>query len=203
MRVGGINASVSANEYAARMTGEIERAAFECLGVYKNNSVRKYDSRSDRLDGLRHNFNRLRRRWQRLQTQPGQLANGAREEFIEARKRYRMAVREAQAEHFRGIAETGNVNPWGLAYRTASGRIRAPSNIINGIKFRGGTAGSVDDAIKNMLYALLPDDDVTNDTAYHQMVRAASSALPDGRPAPPMDQGLRTHERIGRKALLL
>ncbi|GBP97336.1 hypothetical protein EVAR_103849_1 [Eumeta japonica] len=69
---------------------------------------------------------------------------------------------------FRQIAESGNVDPWGMAYRAASGRCRAPRNVVNGLALAEGFAADTAGAMSGMLRSLCPDDDPAGDSGYHR-----------------------------------
>ncbi|GBP96680.1 Retrovirus-related Pol polyprotein from type-1 retrotransposable element R1 [Eumeta japonica] len=62
-------------------------------------------------------------------------------------------MREIQTAYFRQIAESGNVDPWGIAYRAASGRCRAPRNVVNGLALSEGFATDTAGAMSGMLRA--------------------------------------------------
>ncbi|GBP95202.1 hypothetical protein EVAR_68474_1 [Eumeta japonica] len=84
-------------------------------------------------------------------------------------------MKDAHTAHFRSLAEIGNSDPWDLAYRAASGRKRAPRNVLNGIELSEVFVNSVDGAIMGMLKALCPNDDPGRDTAYHRFVRISAT----------------------------
>ncbi|GBP96302.1 Retrovirus-related Pol polyprotein from type-1 retrotransposable element R1 [Eumeta japonica] len=191
-RAGALDERKSAEEYARDLCGIIERAAHACLGEYKSNSTKRYEWWNAKLDALRHRFGNARRKWQRLRKRTGRATENARETFVKSRSEYRRAMAEAQESHFRNMADSGNENPWGLAYRTTAGRSKTPGNVINCIRFGDGAASNVDDAIESMLCALLPDDD-TSDSVYHRQIRIAALTSPSGAPAPPIGAG-----RLGR-----
>ncbi|GBP97354.1 Retrovirus-related Pol polyprotein from type-1 retrotransposable element R1 [Eumeta japonica] len=50
------------------------------------------------------------------------------------------SYRETQDQYYKDIADSGNVDPWGLAYRAASGRCLAPRGVINGLALADGYA---------------------------------------------------------------
>ncbi|GBP97348.1 Retrovirus-related Pol polyprotein from type-1 retrotransposable element R1 [Eumeta japonica] len=185
---GALDGRVSAEEYARELCALIERAAHECLGEYKTNSTNRYEWWNARLDALRRRFGSVRRRWQKYK-KTGRATENARVMFVRLRSEYRRAMAEAQESHFRDMADSGNENPWGLAYRTSAGRSKTPGNVINCIRFGEGSASSVDDAIKAMLYALLPDDDPATDSVHHRQIRIAALTSPSGAPAPPIRAG--------------
>ncbi|GBP95673.1 hypothetical protein EVAR_67879_1 [Eumeta japonica] len=93
---------------------------------------------------------------------------------------------EEEAQHFRDIADAGNEDPWGLAYRKAVGRVKAPSNVIGCLKVNGRCAEDVDGVIQMMLEALLPCDDASTDSGHHSQIRAMARIAPTGEPAPPI-----------------
>ncbi|GBP64115.1 hypothetical protein EVAR_8484_1 [Eumeta japonica] len=80
-------------------------------------------------------------------------------------------MKETQEKRFQEIAELGNLDPWGLAYCTAVSRVKASSNIINCVAFRGVLSDNVDDAINSMLNDRLPDDNINKDEAHHRQIR--------------------------------
>lgn len=85
-----------------------------------------------------------------------------------------------QLEYFRNLAECGNRDPWGQAYRAATGRARPPANVMNGTKFAESHTGCLEDAMRGLLCGLCPDDDSSRDSAYHRQVRLLASFMSSG-----------------------
>ncbi|GBP39493.1 Retrovirus-related Pol polyprotein from type-1 retrotransposable element R1 [Eumeta japonica] len=116
---------------------------------------------------------------------------GVREEraladFRRVRWEYRVAIRETQDEHYKVIADSGNVDPWGLAYRAASGCCLGSRGVVNGLALADGYACDTRGAMSGVLRALCPDDDPGSDTAYYSLVRVAAATTPSGRDAAPL-----------------
>ncbi|GBP64116.1 hypothetical protein EVAR_8485_1 [Eumeta japonica] len=66
------------NEQVSEIIG---KAAYECLDVYKNITVKKCDWWKDRLDALWMQYARIRRKWQKASKGMGQDAENAKNEF--------------------------------------------------------------------------------------------------------------------------
>ncbi|PZC70717.1 hypothetical protein B5X24_HaOG215013 [Helicoverpa armigera] len=139
-------------------TRVIARTANDCLGTVGNRNERGYEWWNPALESMRRGYNRARKHWQKAKKRPGRMADDAREECCMLRSKYRKAMEEAQLEFFRKQAESGNQGPWGLAYRTASGRFRPPGNIINGTRLAEGFAENVDTAMRSLVGALSRQD---------------------------------------------
>ncbi|GBP44870.1 hypothetical protein EVAR_24783_1 [Eumeta japonica] len=84
------------------------------------------------------------------------------------------------------IEQTGLV---GLAYRTVVDKIRAPSNIINCITFRGVLSHNINEAVKSMLGTLLPDNDVDKDEVHNRQIKLAALIPPNDTPTAPLNTG--------------
>ncbi|GBP23612.1 RNA-directed DNA polymerase from mobile element jockey [Eumeta japonica] len=95
-------------------------------------------------------------------------------------------MKEARELYFRNIADSGNQNPWGIAYRAASGRCFAPRSVVNGLSLAEGYACDTRGAMSGVLRALCPDDDPGRDTEYHVLVRLAAAMVSSGRDADPL-----------------
>ncbi|CAH2065221.1 unnamed protein product, partial [Iphiclides podalirius] len=93
--------------------------------------------------------------------------------FRAARRRYRAMMEEEQHSHFLRVADSGNTDLWGQAYRIASGRVHPPANVVNGVEYAGARAESVEEAAGGLLRALCPDDDVSKDEIFHRRLRAS------------------------------
>ncbi|GBP28872.1 Retrovirus-related Pol polyprotein from type-1 retrotransposable element R1 [Eumeta japonica] len=180
-RMGDIRWGATAAQVAESFSDVVEQVAKECLGVRKHRSYYGYEWWNEELDKLRVVTARKRKVWQRMKVIGGYREAAARAEFQKSRGRYRWTMREVQRAHFVKIAESGNADPWGIAYRAATGRCTAPRNVINGLALAEGYADDTSGAMSGMLRALCPDDDLTKDTRYHALVRIMATMVPSGR----------------------
>lgn len=185
-RVGGIKWARPASDVCKQFTRMIVQSAEECMGTRgEGKKMRGYEWWSPKLETLRKSQNKARKDWQRARRVKSSLEDELRKVFHDRRSKYRVTMEGAQLEFFRKLAESGNEDPWGLAYRAASGRFRPPPNVINGILTARGHTTDVRGAMQGLIGALCPDDDITKDTNYHRSVRMAAACIPSGKDAPP------------------
>lgn len=185
-RAGKLKLGKGANQDSVELTNMLTRTSVEFLGtVNEVNRDRGYEWWTPKLDNLRRLQLKDRRAWQKLrklivdgeETEASLRAKGV---FHQSRLRYRAEMERAEIAHFRDMADSGNRDPWGLAYRAASGRKRPPASVVNGVAFLGGNTSDVGGSMTALITALCPDDDPATDTAYHRQVRLAGATLPSG-----------------------
>ncbi|CAH4035810.1 unnamed protein product [Pieris brassicae] len=181
LRVGRITFNAPAQAICSAFTSAVVTSAEKCLGVVKPKRHGGYEWWSGELDGLRRQHNKFRREWQQARRAGGLCEEIARKRFHLARTRYRKAMRNAETEHYRRISDSGNEDPWGMAYRLASGRVRPPSGVVNGMKLSQGFATNMEEAMSGVLAIMYPDDDVAVDSPYHSRVRLAAAFAPSGK----------------------
>ncbi|GBP05078.1 Retrovirus-related Pol polyprotein from type-1 retrotransposable element R1 [Eumeta japonica] len=187
VRVGRIRwGAAPAAKVAGSFTDVIISSARECLGVIRPRSYYGYEWWNEELDRMRGMTAKKRKIWQRAKVRGGDYEVDARLAFLRARSAYRRRMRDIQTAYFRQIAESGNVDPWGMAYRAASGRCRAPRNVVNGLALAEGFAVDTAGAMSGMLRSLCPDDDPAGDSGYHRLVRVAAMLVPSGRDVGPV-----------------
>ncbi|GBP88445.1 hypothetical protein EVAR_99539_1 [Eumeta japonica] len=116
---------------------------------------------------------RKRRIWQARRVEGDIKEMHAKAAYQSARRTYGKNIMDAQTAHFCSIAEMGNEDPWGLAYRSASGCKCAPRNVLNGIEL-GGFTDSVNGVMRGMPKALCADENPSKDTDYHRFVNFCS-----------------------------
>ena len=186
-RVGRIDWKKSAREVCKEFTDMVTRTAMECLGTCVDAKRNKgYEWWTPTLDSMRKKNNKLRKLWQSLRKRGIEaMEELVRMRFHSHRRRYRCAMMRAQMDFFHELANTGNHDPWGLAYRAACGRLRPPPNVIYGIKLMEGHACDTESAMHNMVRSLCPDDNASTDTIYHRQVRLLAACAPAGADAPP------------------
>ncbi|CAK1597196.1 unnamed protein product [Parnassius mnemosyne] len=174
---------------AEEFSGVVTRCAEEGLGERRPRGSGGYEWWTPELEKTRKLQCKLRRAWQSKRRLGGRSEEIARMAFHDIRARYRkMMVEAQQSQHIR-VANTGNEDPWGLSYRLASGRVRPPANVINGIAFAGGHPDRLEAAMQNLMSTLCPDDSPDCDTAYHRQVRLLAAFVPSGGAAPPLTVG--------------
>ncbi|KAJ8712621.1 hypothetical protein PYW07_005463 [Mythimna separata] len=201
-RVGSIDWSRPASAVCKEFTRVIAWTAEECLGTCGDGKKAKgYEWWSPALEAMRKRHNKLRKAWQDARKVGGDLEVSARNDFHRGRSKYRAAMEKAQLDSFRKLADSGNQDPWGLAYRAASGRLRPPANVVNGVRLAEGFAGDVGGSMRGLLCALCPDDDLSRDTVHHRQVRLAAACIPSGRDAPPPSSQLRADAAARRRAV--
>ncbi|GBP97344.1 Retrovirus-related Pol polyprotein from type-1 retrotransposable element R1 [Eumeta japonica] len=110
-----------------------------------------YEWWNEELNRIRGETAKKRKVWQRTKARGGDREPEARLVYLRARAAYRRRMRETQTAYFRQIAESGNVDPWGIAYRAASGRCRAPRKVVNGLALSEGFATDTAGAMSGML----------------------------------------------------
>lgn len=185
-RMGRLDVGNSASVVCQRFTETLEQAATECLGMVRAAKTDKgYEWWTPTLDRLRTRQCKARREWQKVRRIGGAVEGSKRAEFLAVRLEYRSEMERTELEFNRRLADTGNSDPWGLAYRAACGRYRAPSNVVNGVEFAGRNSDDVSGAMSTLLRALCPDDDMSKDTPYHAQVRIMAALPPSGRDAEP------------------
>ncbi|GBP00473.1 hypothetical protein EVAR_1006_1 [Eumeta japonica] len=79
-------------------------------------------------------------------------------------------MRETQTAHFKTIADNGNLDPWGLAYRAASWQRMASRNVVNELALSEGFTLNSRGAMSGLIYALCLDDDLSKDIDHHRLV---------------------------------
>lgn len=184
--VGDLNLGKPAGALCEDFSRIIDRVALGILGAQRSKRDAGYEWWTPTLDHLRREHGRARRLWQGSRSLGGDKESRARDSFRIARAKYRRAMEEAEISFFRRIAESGNSDPWGQAYRAASGRFRPPRSVINGTKLCEGFAESVGDSMHGLMHALCPDDDPSRDTAHHRQIRILAACIPTGRDSPPL-----------------
>ncbi|GBP63882.1 Retrovirus-related Pol polyprotein from type-1 retrotransposable element R1 [Eumeta japonica] len=186
VRVDRIQWGASAAKVAGSFTDVIIRSARECLGVIRPRSFYGYEWWNEELNRMRGETAKKRKVWQRTKARGGDREPEARLVYLRARAAYRRRMRETQTVYFKQIAESGNVDPWGIAYRAASGRCRAPRNVVNGLALSEGFATDTAGAMSGMFRALCPDDCPAGDSGYYRLVRVAATLVPSGKDAGPV-----------------
>lgn len=181
IRMDRIHPGLPANRYSERYSDILLRTARETLGFSGKKNDGRYEWWSPELEAYRPKLNRARRAWQQSRRVGGTAEQHLHDELRALRGRYKRAMKQAELDFFRRIAESGNDDPWGLAYREACGRLRPPPNITNGIKLIEGYTESTGDTMSGLLQTLYPDDKPDGDTIYHQSVRVAAAFAPSGR----------------------
>lgn len=188
-RMGSLDLEEPVAALCEKFTGVITRTAEECLGSLKaDRTDRGYEWWTPVLDKLRVAQGRARRRWQKARRTGGEEEEQSGRVFRDRRREYRRAMHDAETAFYREIAEGGNRDPWGLAYRTASGRRRAPTNVVNGVEYAGRCSDDVSGAVRTLMWALCPDDYMSRDTPYHARVRIMAALPPSGRDADPLSK---------------
>lgn len=180
-RMDKLHPRLSATEYSVRYTDVLLRTARDTLGHCGRKDDGKYEWWSPELDDYRRRTNKARRKWQKSRRNKGPDQDLLHDELRALRGKYKDAMKAAEIDFYRQIAESGNDDPWGLAYREASGRSRPPKNILYGAKLSEGYTQSTGATMKSLLETLYPDDMPTDDTDYHREVRVAAAFAPSGR----------------------
>lgn len=186
-RMDKLHPGLSATVYSERYSELLLRTAKESLGYCGRKDNGKYEWWTPALDELRRRTNKARRDWQKSKRTNSSNLETLHEELRALRGRYKSAMRTAEIDFFRLIAESGNDDPWGLAYREASGRSRPPQHILYGAKLSENYATSTGATMRCLLDTLYPDDIPTRDTPYHREIRIAAAFAPSGTcdmPAP-------------------
>ncbi|CAK1585737.1 unnamed protein product [Parnassius mnemosyne] len=171
---------------AKEFSGVVIRSAEEGLGERRPRGSGGYEWWTFELDKTRKLQCKLRRAWQSKRRLGGRSEELARMAFHSVRARYRKMMVEAQQSQHRKIANSGNEDPWGFAYRLSSGRVRPPANVINGIAFAGVHPDVLEAAMHKLMSALCPDDSTDCDSPYYRQVRLLAAFMPSGGAAPPL-----------------
>lgn len=169
-------ANTMCEDYSVILT----RTAEECLGQRRDRDFGGYEWWNPQLDKMRREVGKARRTWQQSRRRGGELETILHDKLRLARSSYKQALKDAELAYYRRLAESGNDDPWGLAYRAACGRIRPPRNIIHGIELVGGHSTNTQETMSGLLHVLCPDDDSSNDSPYHHSVRMAAAIAPSG-----------------------
>lgn len=183
-RLGCVSTRLPASQYCEKYTDILLRTAREVLGQSARKDDGRYEWWSPELDRLRRGVSRARRDWQRSRRAGGVQEEQLHTELRVQRLAYKQAMKKAELDFFREIAESGNDDPWGRAYREASGRFRPPPNVINGTKLLEGYTEASGDTMTALLSSLYPDDHPEADTNYHRDVRIAAAFAPSGHDSP-------------------
>lgn len=190
-RVGQVKMGAPAEKACADYTNCLVRTTAECLGEPKPRNFYGYEwwsPRLERLRLLRVRHNKARREWQATRRAGGIAEEEAKARFHLVRSLYRGEMRRAETDYFRQMANSGNEDPWGMAYRASSGRVRPPPGVINGLRLVGGFAGDTASAMRGILETMFPDDNVGADSAYHVQIRGAAACVPSGQDLEPLDR---------------
>lgn len=184
-RIGRLRVRRSAEEICEQYSEILTRTAENCLGTRKKADTGGYEWWTPELDSLSRVVYNARRAWQRSRRVGGDSESHLHDLLRSARSSYKSAMKDAELAHFRRIADSGNEDPWGLAYRAASGRLRPPPNVMHGVKLLEGYTSSASETITGLLSTLCPDDDPNKDTPYHRQVRMAAACAPTGENSDP------------------
>lgn len=184
-KMGRLQTWKPAQEICSQYTDIVTRAAEACLGKRGRKDTGGYEWWTPELEKLRHKVYNARRAWQHARKVKDTRVEERLETLHAARNSYKTAMREAEVAYFRGIAESGNDDPWGLAYRAASGRVRPPANVMHGIRLLEGHTTTAEGTAEGLLSTLCPDDDPSRDTLYHRQVRIAAACSPTGQDSDP------------------
>lgn len=195
-RMGSLHEGLTASQYCKRYSEILLRTATECLGKCGRSRDGRYEWWNPELDSLRLRVSRARREWQRSRPSGGSVESELHDKLRSLRGLYKEAMKTAEIKFYQDIAESGNDDPWGLAYREANGRRRPPPNVLSGVKLAEGYTTTAGATMDGLLRSLCPDDSTARDTEYHHSVRVAAAFAPSGNdaPAPSME----TIERIIR-----
>lgn len=195
-RMDKLHGGLSATVYSERYSDILLQTAREHLGKYARRDDGKYEWWSPVLDDYRRKVSRARRTWQTSRRKEGPDQERLHDALRALRGEYKDAMKAAEVDFYRQIAESGNDDPWGLAYREASGRLRPPQNVLYGAKLLDGFTETTGATMDSLLSSLYPDDDLGRDTPYHTQIRLAAALSPSGRDMPAPEKG--TVERIVR-----
>lgn len=187
--MGGLDVGQPAEKLSSQFQDIIVRVAHKTLGVAGVSRDKGYEWWTPELNDMRRSYSHCRRRLQSAKGKDERVLGPARVAMCKARHEYRSAMKNAELQHFRKLADAGNVDPWGRAYREVSGRLRPPSNIVNGVQYANQFAGNLTEAVSNLMVALCPDDDASRDTPYHRSVRLAAAIAPSTTDALPPSKG--------------
>ncbi|CAK1582263.1 unnamed protein product [Parnassius mnemosyne] len=122
LRMGWLHVEKPAALLAKEFSGVVIRSAEEGLGERRPRGSGGYEWWTFELDKTRKLQCKLRRAWQSKRRLGGRSEELARMPFHSVRARYRTMMVEAQQSQHRKIANSGNEDPWGFAYRLSSGR---------------------------------------------------------------------------------
>ena len=195
-RVGQLATRKSAASICKEYSGILAKTAQECLGTKQDSEGCGYEWWTPELDQLRRNVSKARREWQQSRKKNSYREPELHDSLRRARLQYKETMRDTELAYSRGVADTGNADPWGLAYRASSGRIRPPSNVLRGLRLlqEGGHTITSQETMTSLLSTLCPDDDPRQDTPYHRAVRMAAALSPTGSDSDPPSR--KTLERI-------
>lgn len=190
-RMGSLKTRKPAANICEQYSDILARTAQDCLGRRTKADNCGYEWWTPELEQLRRAVGKARRAWQQARRRGSIQEPELHDALRTARLRYKAAMRQTELSYFRDIAESGNDDPWGLAYRAASGRIRPPSNVMHGIKLiEHGYATTAEETMTGLLKALCPDDDPSKDSPYHRTVRLVAACAPTGADSEPPSRAM-------------
>ena len=131
------------------------------------------------LECSRSNKNRLEKRWKRYRSRLGvdhEQTIEARRLFANSRTEYVNKIRFAKKEQWLRIVRlSGESDPWGLAYKILSNKIKRPTKMVS-MRSEMGLLTKPDEICRHFLGGLLPDDDVQSDNNENILIRQRAAA---------------------------
>lgn len=190
-RMGRLRTWKPAANICEQYTDILARTAQDCLGHRKKADNCGFEWWTPELDKLRHVAGKARRAWQHSRKLASSQESELHDALRSARLQYKAAMRQTELDYFRAVSESGNEDPWGLAYRIASGRIRPPSNVMHGVRLiEGGHTTTAEETMSGLMKTLCPDDDASVDTPYHRTVRLVAACAPTGLDSEPPSRAM-------------
>lgn len=140
---------------------------------------------SNELDRLRKELRKCSRIWKRTGREED------RRRFVRARTEYVWSIRKQKKQMWEKLIVDEEGDPWGKVYRIVAGKLKKETLLVTLEKEDGTYTETIEETLRTMLGALLPDDRVEEDTHEQRGVRSQVIAESTGE-----DEGDFTEEEL-------
>lgn len=124
------------------------------------------------LTAMRKKTNALRRVYQRTRGSE-QVRELRRQQYCKVKKEYSTAIQKAKTQSWKQYCSlTPTNNPWNAVYKLASGKIRNNIPLTTLKKSDNTTTKDLMETATYMLEYFVPEDDQSQDTEYHKLIRS-------------------------------
>lgn len=136
-------------------------------------------------ESLTHLKKEVRRARRQCQSSQGtNRADALKLQYQALRNRYTAEIRRAKNTSWREfVTKEGNSNPWGLAYKIKTDKIQAET-VFESLKTDEDHTTTWTQTAHILINTLIPNDDPTDESAWHKAVREEVTIVPDTEDTP-------------------